>query len=204
MLLGGPPFKLKKRIRSFLRDLRFGKSLYGRVATRFAHLGAHDTANTDYDAFPTLFESVVKPGDVLVDVGCGKGRVLNWWLSHYPQHRIFGLEIDPVIAQETRLRLKKFSNVTVLDGDAVRLLPPEGDVFYLFNPFSRSVFERFAEALEELPPSASGRPRRLIYYSCESLDVFKGRPSWSVTDLTLPEVDMHPAALLEYFGKGRS
>jgi SAM-dependent methyltransferase len=197
-VIGGPPLKLKKRIRSFLRDLRFGKSLYGRVATRFAHMGAHDTANTDYDALQAQFEGVIQPGDVLVDVGCGKGRVLNFWLSQYPEHKIVGLELDPVIAQAARRRLSKFSNVTVLDGDAVRLLPADGDVFYLFNPFNRSVFETFIEAFEDLPPSPTGRARRLVYYSCAYLDLFKGRPGWSIRRLAMPEADMHDAALLEF------
>jgi hypothetical protein len=58
--------------------MRYGRPLGGTIKTRFAHLGAYDTANADYKDLAKLF------AHLLVDVGCGKGRAINWFLSEYP------------------------------------------------------------------------------------------------------------------------
>ena len=61
-------------------DLRYGGLLRGTLPNRFLHLGAHHAANTPYFILPIIFDGIIHDDDVLVDVGCGKGRVLNWWL----------------------------------------------------------------------------------------------------------------------------
>jgi hypothetical protein len=53
--------------------------LGGTLRTRYAHLGAFDTANSDYDDLPALFAAAgVQANDAIPDAGSGKGRVLNW------------------------------------------------------------------------------------------------------------------------------
>ena len=97
--------RLPKIVRNAVQDLRFGKPLGGTVKTRYAHLGAHDVGNADYDDLAILFgEADVRPDDVIVDVGCGKGRSLNWLLAHHPQNRLIGIEIDPAICAQTAKR----------------------------------------------------------------------------------------------------
>ncbi|MGZ5896830.1 MAG: class I SAM-dependent methyltransferase [Xanthobacteraceae bacterium] len=109
-----------RKISTALTDIRYGAILKGDGGTRFKHLGVTGTVSSGYDVLPSLFAGQVRPDDVLVDVGCGKGRVLNWWLEHYPRHKIYGIEIDPELAHEARQRLHKFPNVTILTGDACR------------------------------------------------------------------------------------
>jgi len=94
-----------KRLRTALTDLRYGAILKGSVVSRYSHLGATATENSDYKQLATLFHDKIRPTDVLVDIGCGKGRVLNWWLDHYRDHKIYGIELDSIIAEETRRRL---------------------------------------------------------------------------------------------------
>jgi hypothetical protein len=71
---------LFKKFYTLLVDLRFGGGVHGVVPTRYAHLGAETVANSDYAALKTIPWDIHGP-DVLVDVGCGKGRVINWWLK---------------------------------------------------------------------------------------------------------------------------
>ena len=53
-------------------------------------------------------------------------------------------------------------------GDATELIPPEGRVFYLFNPFDETVMERFAAGLRE-----RGRPATVVYYNAKFLEPFR-------------------------------
>ncbi len=167
-------------VRNAIRDLRYGGLLGGTIKTKQAHLGAHDVGNAEYDELARLFASVsVAPDDVIVDVGCGKGRAINWFLSQYPRNAIVGIELDPDVCARTAKRLRRKPNVTVLCGDATELLPENGTLFYLFNPFEEPVLAKFAEALLR----GSGDGRRVVYYNCKFLGPFEGNPRFEVTPL---------------------
>ena len=168
-------------LRSALRDLRYGRPLGGTVRTRFEHLGAFHSTNSPYEALDVLFAGVdVGPDDVVIDVGCGKGRSLNWLLDRYPRNRIYGIELDPEICAGTARRLRRHANVTVVCGDATELIPPEGTVFYLFNPFDATVMTRFAEALLRRPPGAR---KTIVYYNAKYLEPFRNDPRFSLHEL---------------------
>ena len=159
-------------------DLRFGEILRGEVKTRFSELGAEDTANTSYYALSLFFAGeTIAEDDVLVDVGCGKGRVINWWLSKGLRNHIVGLELDPELAAHTRHRLRNYPNVTIVSGDGIENLPPDGTLFFLSNPFHRPVVSRFKERLLQL----TRRDKiRIYYYTCVHADVFENDPRFSV------------------------
>ena len=77
----------------FFIDLRYGGYFGGKIKSRYAHLGAHDTASGHYSVLSCIFRKYkIKDSDVLVDVGCGKGRVINWWLKQGHQNRIIGMD----------------------------------------------------------------------------------------------------------------
>jgi SAM-dependent methyltransferase len=167
-------------IRSALRDLRYGRPLGGTVRSRYEHLGAFHATNSPYEDLERVFAGVeVGPEDVIVDVGCGKGRSLNWLLRRFPDNRIVGIEIDPELYKATARRLRRRSNVRVVCGDATQLLPSDGSVFYLFNPFDAEVMDRFAAAL-----LARGRRATIVYYNAKFLDTFRADPRFEVRELT--------------------
>ncbi len=119
--------------RNILLDLRYGGLAGGYIRNRYP--GATGVASTDYGLMSQIFGGRVRDDDVLVEVGCGKGRVINWWLAQGYRNRIVGLEIMEEVADKTRARLRRFPNVTILAGDAIQNLPPDGTLFYLANPF---------------------------------------------------------------------
>jgi CelD/BcsL family acetyltransferase involved in cellulose biosynthesis len=169
---------LVRRALNLCADLRFGTSLRGNVSTRFGHMGAFSTANTDYLALCRMFDGEkIQPDDVLVDVGCGKGRVVNFWLSRYPHNRMIGLELDPQIAAQTEKRLSKFKNVTIVAGDCLKRLPPAGTIFYLYNPFDEAVMREFKKRLLALPQPDR---IRIFYYNCKFAEIFAGDPRFEV------------------------
>ncbi len=181
-------------------DLRFGRPLTGAVATRFAHLGAKNTANSDYLALDPIFAGRIEPDDVLVDVGCGKGRVINYWLRHY-DNPIIGIELDPWIAADTRRRLRRFRNVAIIAGDAVDCLPREGTLFYLYNPFSAEVMQQFANRLAAIGTETGGQIC-VLYNNCKYLAPFADNPDdWSVDLLDASVTEpFDPVAVIGYVG----
>jgi SAM-dependent methyltransferase len=139
-----------------------------------------ESANTDYDALGGIFRGAIRSTDVLVDVGCGKGRVINWWLSRGYTNEIIGIEIDEEIAERTRRRLRRYRQVSIVCGDAIETLPVEGTLFYLFNPFREPIVEMFRDRLAELQLNDPGRQRRVLYYFPAHLCVFEHDARWEV------------------------
>ena len=181
--------------RNAWRDLQYGSFLGGTVTTRFAHLGAFDTANSDYDDLPALFAAArLGADDVIVDVGCGKGRVVNWLLAHHPENVVYGIELDPEIAAATARRLRRYPSVRIVCGDATALLPVEATVFYLFNPFEEHVVRRFAEAVLQLDDRL-GRERRIVYYRSKFLAAFAESDRFGIEQIELPSRS-HEAVLI--------
>jgi SAM-dependent methyltransferase len=180
-----------KTLRNAALDLRYGGLLGGTTRTKYAELGAFDTANSDYTDLPALFGAAgIADGDVLVDVGCGKGRVINWLLGHYPRNGIVGVEIDPEICAQTARRLRRYKRVEIRCGDATAALPPEGTVFFLFNPFDEAAMQRFITALLGL-----GGTRRVIYYNCTFVRLFLDDARFTVDEIDLPSRS-HRSALI--------
>lgn len=114
-------------------DRRYGGDCGGAVSTRFVAAGAHRTESTEYPQLSRMFDRrkgvEVTSSDVLVDIGCGKGRVINFWLHQGWTNRMIGLELDPEIAEQARSRLRPYENVTIVTGDAVDRLPTTGRCF---------------------------------------------------------------------------
>lgn len=182
-------------IRNGARDLRFGRLLAGTVPTRFGHLGAFDVANSEYENMDILFASLsVGPADVLVDVGCGKGRATNWFLSRHPKNRIIGIELDPEVCAQTARRLKRFRNVSIVCDEVTTAIPADGTIFYLFNPFDEAVMRRFRDALVA---ARSGAPisTTVVYYNSKFLDVFSEDPRFSVAVVPDPRLPAQSAII---------
>lgn len=181
--------RIVKTAKNLLLDLRYGQFLGGVKQTPYADRGAHDTANSDYEVMPYLFNGLVEPEDIFIDIGCGKGRVLNWWLSHFPAHKLYGIELDPEVALSVQQRLSAFDNVDIICGDVGTCLPMEPNVFYLFNPFDASVMRRFKDALTARYCDGNDRPRRplkIVYYNPVCKHIFEEDLRFSIRPIDVP------------------
>ncbi len=148
-----------------LIDRRYGGWSGGSRPSSHAALGANFFGSAHYYELPRIFNAgndlEITPSDVLVDIGCGKGRVINWWLSRGADNRILGLEIEEDLAHEARERLRRYRNVTILAGNAIENLPAGATIFWLFNPFTVAASGRaLMEERRTPPPGCVPRPPR--------------------------------------------
>jgi methyltransferase family protein len=172
-------------LRSFLTDLRYGALLSGGMKTQHGGLGAYNVVNSPYSVLPHIFAGRIGPSDVLVDVGCGKGRVINWWLSQGVRNPIVGIEINPEVAAITAKRLRRHTNVRIVADDATTAIPSDATLLYLYNPFDRPAMERLKAMLVE---RFAQRGITLLYWNAEYVDVFRGDPDWDVEMVALDDL----------------
>ena len=134
-----------------------------------------DDANADayhhpYEPTPyTVLERLADSGligreDMVLDYGCGKGRV-GFFLSHQTGARVIGIEYDDRIYAEALLNRNDAASRAkaefVLTGAETYAVPPAVNRCYFFNPFSleilRKVMARILESWYE-------QPRRLLLF----------------------------------------
>ncbi len=169
-------------VRNYLIDRRYGGSCAGQAPTSFKHLGAYGTSSADYVQLRRIFSPenglTIDSEDVLVDIGCGKGRVLNHWLEMGLDNRIVGIELDERFAGFAASRLAPYPNVEVICGDAIEAIPADGTVFFLFNPFNWRALVRLADRIATMPLD---RERLvLVYYFAMHADLFENDPRFVV------------------------
>lgn len=166
---------IRHSIPNLLRDLPYGGPLGGSIPSRFKELGQHRVESTDWADLATMFAHPLarpRPDDVIVDVGCGKGRALAFFAQRTKgRNRIVGLELDPEVAEGTRRRLRRLSSVEVVTGDAVANFPADATLVYLCNPFDEPIVERFAARL--LRGDVALDRLRIVYFNSAYADVFR-------------------------------
>ena len=122
---------------------------------------------TPYCVLERLAQSgLVRKEDVILDYGCGKGRV-DFFLSHQTNAKTIGIEYDQRIYQSALENQKTALSGTTADFVLARAetyaVPPEVNRCYFFNPFSleilRKVMARIMESYYENP-----RELLLLFY----------------------------------------
>ena len=121
---------------------------------------------TPYSVLERFAESgYVGPENVLVDYGCGKGRV-SFFLKHVIGCDVIGVEYDERIHQQALRNLETYAGKGKLEficADAGNFEVNAADCFYFFNPFSvevlRTVLGRIVESYYDEP-----RHMQLFFY----------------------------------------
>jgi hypothetical protein len=191
--------RLVQKVMWALSDYRHGGNTGGFFPSPYSSQGATPTTSTHHKLIPFLLGPVLRPNDVFVDVGCGRGRVLNWVDDDGRAKEIVGLEINNQFAAEVAKRFKGNPKVTVVAGDALASLPESGTVFYLWNPFDQQTMERFKEILiSKYAAIGSLSGLRVIYHNCLFADVWKSDPRCQVTRIVLPPDELNEAILIKF------
>ena len=117
----------------------------------------HPYEPTPYCVLERLADSgLIGRGDVVLDYGCGKGRV-DFFLSHQTKAKTIGIEYDDRIYADTMENRKtaKAKPAFVLANAEHYEVPAEVNRCYFFNPFSveilHKVMARIVESWYETP-----------------------------------------------------
>lgn len=133
----------------------------------------HRYEPTPYEVLKQLFDQVpLRKEDVLVDFGCGKGR-LNFYLEHRFHCKTVGIEFNPEYYDDALKNLKAYKTTDksrlrfVCASAMLYEIQPEENYFYFFNPFSPEIF---IGIINHILQSALQYPRDitlLLYYPDE-------------------------------------
>jgi SAM-dependent methyltransferase len=92
--------------------------------------------------------------DSLIDLGCGKGRVLVV-AAHFGFRNITGIDFATELCEEASANMKKLQQKfpyikwkVINDNVANYNISPGDSVFFMFNPFMEEIIENFLEKLE--------------------------------------------------------
>ena len=119
----------------------------------------HPYEPTDYRVLERLAKSgLIGEEDVVLDYGCGKGRV-GFFLSYRTKAKTIGIEYDAHIYEDARNNRKaaisRIKPDFVLTRAEEYVVPPEVNRCYFFNPFSveilHKVMARIIESWYEHP-----------------------------------------------------
>ena len=103
----------------------------------------------------------IQDSDALIDIGCGKGKVMCV-CAKYPFQAVHGLELSPALAETAQRNFSIFGleKCRVIVGDAVQFTDyDEYTFFYMFNPFPENVFRA---ALQNIMQSLERVPRKCV------------------------------------------
>lgn len=131
-----------------------------------------DSQNYGYDPTPyVVLEDLVrldllKKEDVVVDYGCGKGRI-GFFLNDQVGCRVIGIDHDERLLETAKRNLEQYESddVVFIYSKAEEYNPDGANRFYFFNPFSTRIFREVLKRIEE---SYEKSPRDILiffYYS---------------------------------------
>jgi SAM-dependent methyltransferase len=131
-----------------------------------------DSQNYGYDPTPyVVLEELVrldllKKEDIVVDYGCGKGRI-GFFLNDQIGCRVIGIDHDERLLETAKRNLEQYESddVVFIYSKAEEYNPDGANRFYFFNPFSTRIF---SEVLKRIEESYEKSPRDILiffYYS---------------------------------------
>lgn len=119
---------------------------------------------TPYSVLTRLAESgYINRKSVLIDYGCGKGRV-GFYLNYELKCRTIGIEYDERLyarAMENKSTYVKERNVEFVCANAEDYEVEDADCFYFFNPFSIEVMK---SVMGQIIKSYYALPRNMLLF----------------------------------------
>lgn len=139
-----------------------------------------DYQNYGYDPTPyVVLEKLIdldilSSDDVLVDYGCGKGRV-EFFINNQVGCKTIGIDHSKRLLSMAKNNLTSYGNndnICFIHCKAEEYIPDEANCFYLFNPFSSKIFRQVLRRIEE---SRKANPREILiffYYSTVEYNMY--------------------------------
>ena len=169
----------------FLFDLKYGTDTFSSVEV--ADLGVVNASTEHAEQYQlthtlplrkVLTALKIPPGRILVDLGCGKGKVLLT-ASEFGFKEARGIEFSPLLCDIARRNCSTYKNRTntrtdfgIINSDVLDYgMKDDEDVFFLFNPFDGYILE---QVLKNISDSLLRRKRKIwiIYNNAVHRELF--------------------------------
>ena len=168
------------------QDARIDKRICGQSLTEYVPsiyrddskgVGSTGSHSTHYLMLERIFSNVtITSSDALIDIGCGKGRVLAFFLKEKCPAKLYGIEHNEEVGKIAQEWTKKYDQVQIMIGDAFTLDYNPYTILTMARPFLPKTLLAFIEHLE----STLTHPVTLISWcDQQGIPVLNGRPGWS-------------------------
>lgn len=139
------------------------------IHTTGTDIGDYDPHKHPYEATPyEVLEKIylsgyIKKDNVLIDYGCGKGRV-SIFLSSQTKCKSIGIDynkrlIDKAVENKKSSSARRVEFINCLAEDYI--IPADADRFYFFNPFTNDTYRKVLDRIEE---SYKINPREIMIF----------------------------------------
>ena len=182
-----PVMNLYKTLKNLRIDLMTqGTFLGGGVDSIDGEEMIYGTVNSGYEQLEIIFFDyyTVNKNDVIIDVGCGKGRVFNYLIFRGLKNKMIGYEINEAVGNKTKANLARYNNVEIRSENIFNNFPQEGNLFYLFNPFKEAMIIEFRDRILEMKENNPV----ILYYNPAYIDIFiDQRFRCEIRDIPIPQ-----------------
>ena len=187
---GATFFKLWALVADHAFDFRRGTDTGGRFELKHLTItGANRDRAGGYEASRVILlrkvfkkvQPLMPPESVLVDLGCGKGRVLLV-AAEFRIKKVRGVEFAHELCELAKRNWAKFqartgttTECSIVEADAANYpIHSDENVFFMFNPFDETVME---QVMRNIAASLEERRRKvwIIYYNPRAGQVIERR-----------------------------
>lgn len=170
------------KIRTWYEDRRIGGvSLERTISSKYTELSANPTQSTDYRLLDHVFKTYpIKQDDVIVDIGCGEGRILSYlYLRGFRNNKMVGVELDPEVSEIAKMRHEKCTNIEVRCANALECsdIISNATVILMSNPFGEEIVRQFIDMLEKC---CNHDVKVYYFYDYNSRHILDRREHWNI------------------------
>lgn len=173
---GIPPHSFSTRLNNLFWETALGISTRGIVDVH--HPDSYHYATMSYFTIQKVLSFLsLQKEDVLIDIGCGKGRVLCL-AARTPLQKVIGVDLSKELCEIARTNAERLrgrrSPIVVHNSNAEDFDYSQGTVFILFNPFGSLTLDT---VLSKIHRDVHSHPVRIAYANPAHDDVFAAH-SW--------------------------
>lgn len=155
-----------------------GVSLEKYVPSVDGYENATGSENARYWALQEIFQDQhFTDDDKIIDVGCGKGRFFAFFESIGFKGQLYGVELNPKVAEYTQNWAKRYDNITVYSGDAFKLNYNEYTVILLCRPFFEELYLKFIDKIQK---EIDHPVKVLLYADNYMVPPLRNDPRWTM------------------------
>lgn len=161
----------------YLKDIKSCGVHLGKYVKSVDRNVSTGSESTKYIALKEMFKSIDINDDTrFIDVGCGKGRVVNFVHCLNKNCQATGIEFNSDVANYAKGWADRKENVNIINGDAFNINCDDFDVFYFNRPFMEETFKHFAEKMV----NEIKHPVTVICYADTYMSKYlKDKPNWN-------------------------